>query len=103
MALSPSARGWFFPVATEGALVAGFACADGVVLVAGSAAAAVGAVRSRRWAFAVGIAVTGASLYATCWCAAVAIATGEALLAVLLMALATAASAIASAGLRELQ
>lgn len=96
LVLLPSSRPIFFAREVGNVTLLAFAVADGLVLVLGSLAVAGLAHRSSPHARAVAFAVLGALLYGTVWCVAAFFATGEAFLAVVAMAAASAATALAA-------
>jgi hypothetical protein len=96
----PAARAPFVVAGwPEGTLLA-FALPDVAVLVAGSAAAALGLRGRRPWARPVVWLVAGAVLYATLWCVGANVVTGAGWLSTAMMVACSAAMAVVVAVVR---
>lgn len=96
----PSSRPLFWPEATPKFVIAAFIVPDVLVLAVASGVAAVLVSRRHRWASPALWITVGAVAYATCYCMASMLVTGEAALGTLLMLVAFTCTALLAATYR---
>ncbi len=97
----PAARAPFVAAGWPEATLLAFALPDAVVLVIGSAAAALGLRAQRSWARPLLFGVAGAVAYATLWCVGTNLVTGAGWLSTGMMLACSAGTAWATAAARR--
>ena len=94
--VQPAARAHFLPTSFPAEVLLAFAVPDLLLLVLGSLAAGHGLWRGRAWSSAACWFVVGACCYATLWCTAASLRSGDAWIAVVAMAATSAGSVLAT-------